>query len=69
MKTRAKSMPVFKTESDEAEWWASVEMRDFPKQKSAELLAAGKTWKGSPLVAGLNKGNSGQIALRLPEAD
>ena len=55
MKTKTKSMPTFKTEDDEADWWASVEGRDFLKQKSAELRTMGKTGKGSPIVAGLNK--------------
>jgi len=35
MKTKLTSMPVFKSESDEADWWASGEGRRFVKQKSA----------------------------------
>jgi len=59
---------VFKSESDEADWWASREGRSFIKQKSAEAVSVKKI-EGSPLVARLNKTASVQIALRLPETD
>jgi hypothetical protein len=36
MKAKLTTMPVFKSESDEAEWWASSEGRGFVKQQSAE---------------------------------
>lgn len=62
-------MPVFQTESEETDWWASREDREFVKQKSAELRAAGTQARGSRLVANLSKTSSTQIALRLPETD
>jgi hypothetical protein len=55
MKTKTVAMPVFKHESDEADWWASREGRGFVKRKSAESAAQGKKPKGSTLVAQLNK--------------
>ena len=68
-KTRQTKMPIFKSESEEADWWASSQGRDFVKEKSAEPTGKKKTPQGSPLVARLNKAGSVQIALRLPEAD
>jgi len=63
-------IPKFKTESDEAEWWASKEGRNYVKRKSGALHAKGVRATGSPLVAQLNgKRKSTQIAIRLPEAD
>jgi hypothetical protein len=63
-------IPKFKTESDEAEWWASAPGRSYVKQKSRALHAKGVAAAGSPLVARLNgKRKSTQIAIRLPEAD
>jgi predicted DNA binding CopG/RHH family protein len=69
MKTKPTTMPVFKSESDEADWWASSEGRRFVKQKSVESARKRKKSDGSPLVARLNKAGSVQIALRLPETD
>lgn len=60
-------MPKFKTEDEEANWWASPEGRAYVKQKSAG--AKGSKVAGSRLVAALNKKSSVQIAIRLPEAD
>jgi hypothetical protein len=65
-------MPAFKTEGQEADWWASPEGRAFLKKKSSESRTAGIAPVGSKLVAGLNQTRSGgstQIALRLPDAD
>jgi hypothetical protein len=62
-------MPTFKSEDEEADWWASREGRTFVKQKSAVSGGSGKKSEGSPLVARLNKSGSVQIALRLPETD
>ena len=59
MRTKTMTVTVFKSESDEADWWASREGRSFIKQKI----------EGSPLVARLNKTASVQIALGLPETD
>ncbi len=69
MKKKAAKIPVFKSESDEADWWASAEGRRFIKQKSAEAARNKKEYEGSPLIARLNKTSSVQIALRVPEAD
>jgi predicted DNA binding CopG/RHH family protein len=62
-------MPKFKSEGDEADWWASRAGRAYVKQKAAEAQAKGTTARGSSVVAKLNKKSSIQIALRLPEAD
>jgi predicted DNA binding CopG/RHH family protein len=62
-------MPKFKNESDEADWWASRAGRAYVQRKSREAQAKGIKFAGSPLVAELNKKNSTQIALRLPEPD
>lgn len=69
MKKKPGTIPVFKSESDEADWWASAEGRRFVKQKSAEPARKKNEYEGSPLVERLNKTNSIQIALRLPETD
>ncbi len=69
MKTKPTVVPVFTSESDEADWWASREGRGFVKQKSTESSSKEKESKGSRLVARLNKTKSVQIALRLSETD
>jgi CopG antitoxin of type II toxin-antitoxin system len=70
MARRAMEIPKFKTESDEAEWWASAAGRSYVKRKSGALHAKGVKMSGSPLVAQLSrKRKSTQIAIRLPEAD
>jgi lipopolysaccharide biosynthesis regulator YciM len=62
-------MPKFKTESEEADWWASPAGRAYVKRKSAEGRRKGTKAAGSTLVAKLSKKPSLQIAIRLPEAD
>jgi predicted DNA binding CopG/RHH family protein len=63
-------IPKFKTESEEAEWWASTAGRSHVKRKSRAQHAKGVRAAGSPLVAELSrKRKSTQIAIRLPEAD
>jgi len=57
--------PVFATESDEADWWASDEGRAFLRQQKAP--ANKRT--GSALVSKLAGAGSVQIALRLPTPD
>ncbi len=69
MKTKETNIPVFKSESDEADWWASPAGRRFVKQKSAQAGSKWQKLKGSSLVESLNKTASVQIALRLPETD
>ncbi len=68
MNKRALDMPKFRTESEEADWWASPAGRSFVKRKSAKAESKGARAGGSKLVAALNK-RSIQIALRLPAAD
>jgi predicted DNA binding CopG/RHH family protein len=68
MTKKTLKMPRFRSESQEADWWASRAGRDYVERKSAEAQAAGVRAKGSSLVARLNK-KSVQIAIRLPEAD
>jgi predicted DNA binding CopG/RHH family protein len=60
--------PKFKTESEEADWWASREGRAFVKERSAAAQRSGTKLPGSRLVAALNRG-SVQIAIRIPEHD
>ena len=62
-------MPKFKNESDEADWWASSEGRDYVKRQSAAAKSKGTKTAGSRLVARIAKKNSIQIAIRLPEGD
>ncbi len=68
MKART-TLPKFKSESDEADWWASPAGRTFAKHQSALAKDKGVKPAGSRLVASLNKTSTVQIALRLPEAD
>jgi hypothetical protein len=69
MKGKQTTIPVFKTESEAADWWSSSAGRAFVKKNSAASTADQKPPKGSPLVSSLNKSSSVQIALRLPETD
>ncbi len=62
-------MPKFASDEEEANWWASRQGREFVKRKSAALLKKGTAPKGSHLVGRLNRTQSIQIALRLPEPD
>jgi hypothetical protein len=62
-------MPEFKSESEEADWWASPAGRAYVKQKSAEGKSRKARVSGSGLVATRTKRTSVQIAIRLPEAD
>ena len=69
MNKKLVQMPKFRSESEEADWWASPAGRAYVKQKSAEARSKGTKPRGSSLVARLNKKSSVQIAIRLPEAD
>lgn len=64
---KASAMPKFKSETEEAKWWASADGREFLKQRSARADKKGPG--GSKLVTGLVRANSVQIALRLPSLD
>ncbi len=44
-------MPKLKSESEEADWWASPAGRDYVKQKSAEAQLKGIKARESRLVA------------------
>ena len=61
-------IPRFKSESQEADWWARPVGRDYVKQRSAEGQSKGVKLAGSSLVTQVKKG-SVQIAIRLPEGD
>ena len=69
MDTKTPHIPKFRSESDEADWWASPAGRAFVKQKSSDARSKGTKAGGSRLVSALNKKSSVQIAIRLPEAD
>ena len=69
MKAKQTTIPVFKTKSEEADWWAGPAGRAFIKKTSAASVADQKRPNGSSLVSSLNKSSSVQIALRLPETD
>src|SRR5712691_11120484 len=62
-------IPKFKSESQEADWWASRAGRDYVKRRSAEAQLEGAKPAGSPLISEVNKKSSVQIAIRLPEGD
>ena len=68
MKKKSLKMPKFRTESEEADWWASPSGRAYVKRKSAESQSKKLKVAESSLVAALTK-KSVQIAIRLPEAD
>src|SRR5437667_8518890 len=59
----------FKSESEEADWWASAGGREYVKKKSKAAQAKGVKPLGSDLVHRLSKKRTTQIAIRLPEAD
>jgi predicted DNA binding CopG/RHH family protein len=69
MARKALEIPKFKSESEEADWWASPAGRDFLSKKSRALEEKGIQPAGSRLVAQLSKKRSIQIAIRLAEAD
>ena len=69
MSKRTLEVPRFKSESEEADWWASRVGRAYVKRKSAEARSKGAKAGGSSLVAQLNKKSSIQISIRLPGAD
>lgn len=60
-------IPVFVSEAEEAEWWASASGRDFLRSQPLGEKTAARG--GSKLVAKFAKAASIQIALRLPSPD
>lgn len=69
MSRKTAQIPKFKTESQEADWWASPTGRAYVKRRSADARSKGTKAVGASLVAKLNQKRSVQIAIRLPEAD
>ena len=69
MRKKPITMPKFANESEEADWWASRDGREFVKQNSLAPVKKKAPLKGSRLVRQLNRTASVQIALRLPEPD
>jgi predicted DNA binding CopG/RHH family protein len=61
-------IPKFKSESQEADWWASRAGRDYIKERSAEGQLKGVKPAGSHLLTQVKK-SSVQIAIRLPQGD
>jgi predicted DNA binding CopG/RHH family protein len=68
MKTKPTNIPKFKSESEEADWWASNAGREYVKQQSAAARSNNVRIEGSALLTSFKK-KSVQIAIRLPEAD
>lgn len=68
MSKKRLQMPRFKSESEEAAWWASPAGRAYLKQKSAEARSKGTKATGSGLVRKLSNKTT-QIAIRLPGTD
>ena len=62
----ATKVPGFKSEDEEAAWWASQEGREFLNAQSPKIF---QKEEGSTLVADLSGKSSVQIALRLPAPD
>ncbi|MGA7234984.1 MAG: hypothetical protein WBY44_04860 [Bryobacteraceae bacterium] len=69
MKKKPMVMPKFVNASEEADWWASREGREFVKQKAAAAGKKGVSPRGSRLVGQVKTAASVQIALRLPGPD
>ena len=69
MSKKRLQMPKFKSEGEEADWWASPTGRAYVKQRSAEARSKGTKATGSGLVTKLSNKRSTQIAIRLPGTD
>jgi hypothetical protein len=69
MSKKRLQMPRFKSESEEADWWASRAGRAYVRQRSAEAQSKGTKASGSSLVRTLGNKSSIQIAIRLPGTD
>ena len=69
MKEATLQMPQFRSESEEADWWAGPAGRAYVKRKSAESRRKGIVPAGSRLISDLNGKKSVQIAIRLPGPD
>ncbi len=69
MRKKRLQMPKFKSESEEADWWATPAGRSYVKRGSSEAQSRGARSRGSSLVTKLNEPRSTQIAIRLPGSD
>ena len=69
MKKKPIAMPKFTNETEEADWWASLQGREFVKQNATGPAKKRVAPKGLRHVGQLNRSASVQIALRLPEPD
>jgi predicted DNA binding CopG/RHH family protein len=69
MSKKRLQMRRFKSESEEADWWASPAGRAYVRQRSAEAQSKGTKASGSSLVKKLGDKSSTQIAIRLPGTD
>jgi hypothetical protein len=69
MPGKPEEMPKFKSQNEEADWWASTAGRSYVKRKSKAALAKPIKPSGSSLVTRLNAQKSHQIAIRSAEAD
>lgn len=69
MKKNPIGIRKFTNETEEADWWASQQGREFVKRNVSATTKEGVAPKGSRLVRQLNRTASVQIALRLPEPD
>jgi hypothetical protein len=69
MSKKRLEMPRFKSESEEADWWASPAGRAYVRQRAAEGQSKGTKASGSNLVRKLSYKSSTQIAIRLPGTD
>jgi len=69
MKKKPIQIPKFANETEEADWWASRQGRQFVKENAVAPANAGAAPRGSRLVGQMNRTSSVQIALRLPEPD
>jgi hypothetical protein len=50
VKTDSVQIPKFKNESEEADWWASKEGREYVKRESAKAQGRGVKFKGSAVL-------------------
>lgn len=68
MSKKKLQMPRFKSDREEADWWASPAGRAYVRQRAAESQSKGIKAGGSNLVRKLRH-KSTQIAIRLPGTD
>ncbi|MGO9094076.1 MAG: hypothetical protein ACLQGV_02540 [Bryobacteraceae bacterium] len=69
MARNAIEIPKFKSEDEEADWWASAAGREFLSRKTRALEEEEIAPAGSRLVAQLDKQGSIRVAIWMPRAD